>query len=94
MKITVTIDERTLVATLPFPMAEHVEVQTTCPHCQDTPLLVSGKAGTGESTERQQTQDAICRGCGEIVGEIKVEFDTLFGITEDRRVLHGACKVY
>ena len=96
MKITVTMTDEQVPrkASLPFPTAEHVSVQYTCPHCGETPLLVVGKAGTGDQTDRDMVRTAVCKVCSKKIGTIRVEFDTLFGQREDERVLAGPYKVF
>jgi hypothetical protein len=37
---------------------------------------------------------AECYRCRSVVGVLRVDFDTMWGLDEDERVLHGRCRVY
>lgn len=101
MKITIEFkaDSAVLEAREPFPGSGGVLCQRACPHgCEDISEtgsgLYAGASGTVTETERGMTGQAICVGCRKPVGTILVAYDTIFGIEEDRRVLHGRPRVY
>jgi len=95
VKITIHIGEDEVRdGSLKFPTAERVDVDGSCPLCKHEPFQVSGKNGTTEQSRDSITQDAVCRACDEVVGKVKVTFDTIFGIEEDERVLGGPHKVF
>jgi hypothetical protein len=82
---------KTQVATLPYANAEYVEVTAPC-GCGS--VAIRGNGADRVSSEYDQEETAVCATCGAVRGRIRVEFATLFGITEDRRVLRGRCRVY
>lgn len=89
-------DRDVRVAREPFPTARRVLAQGACPDC--------GASDEGEFTvaggivrytdDREQIADAVCLDCNSHIGALRVQFDTLFGVEEDRRVLLGRPRVY
>ncbi|KKL08442.1 hypothetical protein LCGC14_2575810 [marine sediment metagenome] len=63
----------------------------TCP-CDNEPLVVRGH-DPSESRDTMTSQ-ASCVRCGQHAGELRVKFDTIFGIEEDERMTNSAWKVY
>jgi len=94
MKITLTDpDGQDRLAEQPYHGAEHVIVLAPCPKCGAKEVRGNGKHA--EHDEYYETSDAVCARCGAARGTIKVEFNTLFGITEDDRIASGRYgKVY
>ena len=95
MKITLQIGKRTLEAKLPYEGAPHVAVEGhSCPKCRPavTPLLLRGVYRHYDHDTYYS--DAHCVACGTHVGELRAKVETIFGIEEDTRVLHGRCRVY
>jgi hypothetical protein len=64
-----------------------------CPSCKADPLRVAGK-NRRVVDDREYRADGYCLNCGSQVGIIAARPDTLFGISEDERVLEGRCRVY
>lgn len=64
-----------------------------CPCCRAVPFRV---AGEGQEREGHDTYAARarCIDCDKHVGTVHARVDTIFGIEEDERVLHGRCRVY
>lgn len=77
---------------LPHSSADHVMPEGKCPECGQEEWKVQG----GETTRGHDTYSAPARCvlCGERVGTLVVKMDTLFGLEEDERVLHGRARVY
>ncbi len=98
MKITLTDrDGRSLVAKQPHENADRVIVESgTCAKCKLSPLVVRGLGMTIDPNASHDTYraDAVCCGCNEPVGVLRVKVSTIFGIEEDERVLNGRCRVY
>lgn len=91
MKITLTTnDDRTLAAKLPHPDSTCVEISEACSKCDSR--LVFGRDQTHDHDT--YVAPAFCVGCGNGRGTLRVKVDTLFGIEEDERVLHGRWRVY
>lgn len=79
-------------AAVPYEGAQYVK--TGQPACACGGSTFAGVRGTRDSSDRHMEEDAGCCECGAKVGRIRVDFDTLFGIEEDERVLRGRCRVY
>ena len=102
MKISLTTgDGRKLAAKLPYESADHVVVEALTCKCEfgrEDPTDFGGLRvrGTGKSIESRDTwrADAQCVSCGVHVGVLRVKMDTIFGIEEDERVMHGPWRVY
>ena len=65
-----------------------------CPNCgEETPRLRG--VGDVDLGEREVRNSSVrCLGCGCHIGRFVITFDTIFGLTEDRAVLNGRCRVY
>ena len=91
MKITIVVGDGRHVATLPYAHAAHAEI-VACPHCGDAPGKVAGSGVTHHDHDTYYARGAmLC--CGATVA-IETKTETIFGIDEDERVLHGRCRVY
>jgi hypothetical protein len=97
MKVHVQIGEVRRSASLPHEGANHVRVDGPCPACgaEDAGAF----ACLGQKSEQVIGHDtieapalALC--CGATVGRLVVKLGTLFGVEEDRAVLHGRARVY
>ena len=79
----------------PFDGADHAIIYDLddCPLCHCKTLKVRG-LGIRERGHDTYTADAQTICCGKPIGKLVVTVDTLFGIEEDERVLHGRCRVY
>jgi hypothetical protein len=93
MKITITLHDGEVRRLVPLPSGERAAAEGPCPLCGAEELAV---AGTGTYREGHDTYAArgITLCCGEPCGTIRAQVDTIFGIEEDDRVLHGRCRVY
>lgn len=80
-------------ATIPFEGADHVVMIGSCPSCGAARPKIQG-IGNRTSSHSTVTESARCLECGDVIGLISVEFDTLFGICEDEAVANGPWKVY
>ena len=70
--------------------ADRVRAAGRCPcaRCQADPFFVRGsRPNVGTHGAKAE---ASCCACGQPVGTLHVEFDTIFGVDEDARVLSGA----
>jgi hypothetical protein len=65
-----------------------------CPFCSADPFRVRGERPRDSSDDRATEADASCLKCGQDVGLLRVEMDTIFGVKEDRAVLQGRARVY
>lgn len=66
-----------------------------CPGCGASPFLVRGgnlRRDVGSHDRYQADGHSVC--CGDPVGYLYAEVDTIFGAEEDERVLHGRARVY
>ena len=90
-------DGRETAPTLPYAGCPHVlVVGFRCECAPDYDLLVSGFKGREriEDDGTRVVSEVGCTRCKGSVGVLTVTFSTLFGAEEDRRVLHGRCRVY
>ena len=81
-------------AQLPYPEADHAEVEGACPACGVVPLKVAGTGRRASKDDRAWEADGVALCCRVYVGTIRVETNTLFGVREDEAVLRGRCRVY
>jgi hypothetical protein len=65
-----------------------------CPKCECSPCRVQGSGAAPSQDDRAWEARGYCMDCHELVGVIRTEVDTIFGVTEDERVLHGLARVY
>jgi hypothetical protein len=92
MKVTFTVDNVEHTCSVPYEGAAFVLVDGwACPTCKR-----SGVAGRNQRIESHDTyaSDAGCADCKVVVGVLRVQLSTLFGLEEDERVLNGRCRVY
>lgn len=68
-------------------------VDGACPGCAAEPFLIKGH-GARRHDERTHRAGARCVSCDDPVGYVYARVDTIFGLEEDERVLHGRCRVY
>jgi phenylpropionate dioxygenase-like ring-hydroxylating dioxygenase large terminal subunit len=66
----------------------------TCPHCGVEPFAIAGGGMRIATDDRAYEADGRCVVCGEPVGLIRAEAETIFGLTEDEAVLRGRARVY
>jgi len=93
MKIKLKITGgRTIKLKAPPPGVGSIEVPNMqCQHCKE-PLRAEGR--NPEIGFDTVTSKARCSLCEKDVGTLVVTMDTIFGIEEDERVLHGKPRVY
>jgi len=80
----------------PLPDSERVAVlePKACRACKATPLFVRGR-GKRIGGRDYYEATACCERCGEQVGTIRAFVQTIFGLEEDERVIHGSrCRSY
>jgi hypothetical protein len=65
-----------------------------CPKCGHPEYLVRGVNKRIASDNQAYESDAHCTKCDALIGTLRLEMDTLFGLHEDEAVLHGRCRVY
>lgn len=93
MKVSVVIADESRSCSLP----EHerwIDVAGRCPECKADVLRVIGDKRRQDIGHDTVTAPALATCCGSTIGKVRVELDTIFGLEEDERVLHGRCRVY
>lgn len=65
-----------------------------CPKCGARPWRVRGATAHPSTDGRAYEATAACVDCGQVVGRLRVETGTLFGVAEDEAVLCGRWRVY
>ncbi len=79
---------------LPYTGCKHVDVEGSCPACLRSDFIVAGGDPHPSADDRAWECDACCLACKVLVGTLRVEPSTIFGVTEDERVLNGRVRVY
>lgn len=86
---------------VPYEGAKHVLADGCCPLCLVDEagfgrrvFKIAGGNPSASADDRAWEATAVCLGCRKIVGTLRVETDTLFGVQEDERVLNGPWRVY
>lgn len=93
MKITITLADGSVRRLSPLPSGERAIAEGSCPACGAAELPVAGRGRYVETRDTYAARGvALC--CGEDIGIIRARVDTIFGVEEDERVLHGRCRVY
>jgi hypothetical protein len=84
-----SIDRRELV-----PHDNYAEADGACPGCGATPFQVAGHQGAQRLTDNRTLRaGGRCLSCGDAVGYLYAQPDTIFGLEEDARVRERA-RVY
>lgn len=65
-----------------------------CPGCKAEPFYVAGSDPQHMPDDRTLRSNGRSLCCGDAVGYLYARPDTVFGLEEDRNVLHGRCRVY
>jgi hypothetical protein len=73
---------------------EWINVDGACPSCRGGEFRVIGDVRRQNVGHDTVTAPALSLCCGQEVGVVRVEFATIFGLEEDRAVLHGRPRVY
>ena len=71
-----------------------IDVDGRCPSCNRGNFRVIGDVKRQTITGHDIGAPALALCCGQEVGEVRVEFSTIFGLEEDQRVLNGRARVY
>lgn len=79
---------------LPFPEADYANVEGACPECGKADFAVQGAGRRPSKDDRAWEADALSCCCSKLVGVLRVETNTLFGVREDEAVLRGRVRVY
>ena len=86
---------------LPYEDAAFALAEGSCPYCgveEQGPALrgfkIAGSNRRASADDRAWEADAGCLACKTHLGTLRVETNTLFGVTEDERVLRGRVGVY
>lgn len=79
---------------VPFDGADHAVADGACPCCGTEDFKVAGSGRRASADDRAWEADAGCLACKAHVGTLRVEPNTLFGVSEDERVLRGRVRVY
>ena len=89
----VTKDGDRLPCDVPYAGATYVVAPGTCA-CGGSPWKVQG--GTPRASDDQAAWEAtaVAACCRTVVGTLRAESATLFGVTEDQRVLAGPWRVF
>ena len=95
MIVTLTTRDGDVLPAEAVPGGATATVQATCPACATRPMQVHGRGMVRDPESQRDTYRATAACvCGEPAGVLRVQIETLFGIDEDERVLHGRCRVY
>jgi hypothetical protein len=76
------------------PDANHATADGRCPTCNTEPFRVQGTGRRIAADDRAYEADAVCLACAQIVGTLRVEVNTLFGLREDEAVFRSGVKIY
>lgn len=91
-------EEVEITCTRPFRGAGFVVAASShiekCPFCHATPLQVAGFKGPEVVRLNTHYSAAGCKDCRKHLGTLKVVSESLFGEEEDKRILHGRCRIY
>lgn len=74
--------------------ADHAIANGCCPSCSTEPFRVQGTGRRIAADDRAYEADAVCLACTKIVGTLRVEVNTLFGVHEDEAVFRSGMKIY
>lgn len=80
--------------TLDFPEASYAVADGSCPACGTEPFRVRGTGKRVAADDRAYEADGRCLACTQIVGLLRVEVTTLFGLREDEAVARLGVKIY
>ena len=95
MKIFLKLPTGDVDLKTPFDGADHALADIDCPLCKaKAPLGIQGKGQRIAEDDRAYEADGYTTCCKRHVGLIRAEPSTIFGIREDRAVLHGRPRVY
>lgn len=78
----------------PFPGADHAVAEGACPLCGSDDLKVAGTGRRPSDDDRAWEADAVALCCDRLVGTLRVEPNTLFGVREDEAVARLGVRIY
>jgi hypothetical protein len=84
---------RGLFVEVPGQQCPHAGEHAPQPGCTSA-FWIRGYNRRFSDDDQAYEADAACAVCGNHVGLLRVEVDTLFGVREDHAVLNGRCRVY
>lgn len=79
---------------LDFAEADHAVAEGCCPACTTELFRVQGTGRRIAADDRAYEADAVCLACAQLVGTLRVEVNTLFGLREDEAVARLGVKIY
>jgi hypothetical protein len=79
---------------LDYADADHAIADGCCPTCHAVPFRVQGTGRRIAADDRAYEAGAVCLACAQIVGTLRVEVNTLFGLREDEAVFRSGVKIY
>jgi len=94
MRLFLVLDGKRVPIKTPFLGADHAEGQCGCPLCSSAPIKVAGTGRRFSADDRAHEADAVCCACGQHVGIIRAEPNTLFGVREDAAVAKMGVRIY
>lgn len=93
MRITlITPEGIEMEAVRPYEDAGFVRI-AACPTCEAPGASIRADKSSWRDEETLEGE-AYCLECQKLCGTLRVTIGTIFGLEEDRRVLHGRCRVY
>lgn len=93
VRVSVKIGNEARSSSLPE-SEKWIDVDGRCSSCGRGEFRVIGDIHRQRVGSHEVTAPALALCCGQEVGEVFVELDTIFGLEEDARVLNGRCRVY
>lgn len=94
MRAVLVVDGRRHVATSAPGHAAAATFAVQCPGCKAGPPLAVRGLGIHTREHAAYVARAACVRCGAVVGSLRAEVETVFGLEEDERVLAGPWRVY
>lgn len=94
MKIHLVSGRRRLKVIVPFSGSDHAVVEGKCQHCGVEPFKIAGRGQHIAADDLAYEATGYCLVCMKMVGTIRAEPETIFGVHEDEAVLYGRCRVY
>lgn len=93
-RIHLQTSERRRRCRLQSPDAAHATAEGRCPICSAEPFRIRGTGRRIAADDRAYEADAVCLTCEQMVGTLRVEVNTLFGLREDEAVFRSGVKIY
>jgi len=92
----ITPDSRPRSLPVPADGAAAAEDPHPCPACGEAPCMVAGRGHRISMDDRAHEADGHCSACGALVGILRLEVETIFGLREDDALMGAGrrCRVY